>query len=100
MLKLALEDQKKLLERISNAAPAAGFAGASASTPEKQDFTLPSKTLGQVASATPLIPPSAVVPPAVWPLGEMRPSRLPERPPIHAKRFRKVRLPLSSAWAA
>ena len=69
MLKLALEDQKKLLEHLSNAAPAAG-AASSASAPAKQDFTLPVKTLGQVASATPIIPPSSVaatpvVPPSI-----------------------------------
>jgi hypothetical protein len=68
LLKLTLEDQKKLLERITSAAPAAASpGGASASTPDKQDFSLPAKTLGQVASATPIIPPSAAAPAAVPP---------------------------------
>ncbi len=64
MLKLALEDQKKLLEHISNATPAAGApaAGSSSSAQDNQNFTLPSKTLGQVASATPVIPPAAPAP--------------------------------------
>lgn len=84
MLKLTLEDQKKLLERISKAAPAAGTpAGASASTPDQQDFTLPAKTLGQVASATPIIPPSAAVPPAVVPptvVAAQQPATPPTNP--------------------
>jgi hypothetical protein len=46
-LKLALEDQKKLIERSMNAAPPA----------EKRDFALPRpKSLGEVASTTPYIP--------------------------------------------
>ncbi|HTS49331.1 MAG TPA: hypothetical protein VMH05_15370 [Bryobacteraceae bacterium] len=65
MLKLALEDQKKLLEHLSNAAPAAGAptaAGSSSSAQDNQNFTLPSKTLGQVASATPVLPPASPAP--------------------------------------
>ena len=64
MLKLTLEDQKKLLEHISNATPAGGApaAGASSSAQDNQNFTLPSKTLGQVASATPILPPAAPAP--------------------------------------
>ena len=54
-LKLALEDQKKLIERSMNAAPPA----------EKRDFALPRpKTLGEVASTTPYIP-AAPVPTAL-----------------------------------
>ena len=63
MLKLALEDQKKLLEHISTATPAAGApAAGSSSSAQDQNFTLPSKTLGQVASATPVIPPASPAP--------------------------------------
>jgi hypothetical protein len=75
LLKLSLEDQKKLLERIANSVP--GGSDAAAGTPEatapsgsasgSTGFTLPSKSLGQVASATPIIPPSAAPPAAVPP---------------------------------
>ncbi len=47
-LKLTLEEQKKLLDRLS------GTATPQAST--SQDFNVPRKTLGEVASATPVIP--------------------------------------------
>ncbi len=61
MLKLALEDQKKLLEHLS------GASTYQAST--SQDFSVPRKTLGEVASATPIIPstpaPAAPIPPPV-----------------------------------
>ena len=82
MLKLALEDQKKLLERINNSNPLPAVTGTSASTPDKQDFSLPSKTLGQVASTTPIIPPSAVVPPAIVPVSVVaaQPAAAPANP--------------------
>lgn len=55
-LKSALEQQMKLIERVSNGASAAAPASA------KQDFTLPrDKALGEVASTTPYIPPAAPV---------------------------------------
>jgi hypothetical protein len=47
-LKLALEDQRKLIERVTNAAPA---------PPGQDSMALPrNKALGDVASATPIIP--------------------------------------------
>ncbi len=52
-LKLALEDQKKLIERVANAAPV---------QPGQDTFALPrNKALGEVASATPIIPSIAPV---------------------------------------
>jgi hypothetical protein len=56
-LKLALEDQKKLIEQVLK--PAA--------VEEKREFALPrGKTLGEVASTSPIIPAaSAALPPAV-----------------------------------
>jgi hypothetical protein len=61
-LKSALEDQKKMIERVSNTEPAPAR--------EKQDFTLPhAKSLGEVASTTPYIPAAAAVPkPVVAPI--------------------------------
>jgi hypothetical protein len=53
MLKLALEDQKKLLERISGTTTSQAPASQASAS---QDFTVPRKTLGEVASATPVIP--------------------------------------------
>ena len=74
LLKLSLEDQKKLLERLSNSVPAGSAAAASAPATTapagaggSTGFTLPSKSLGQIASATPIIPPSAAAPAAVPP---------------------------------
>jgi len=67
MLRLALEDQKKLIERVTNGAPAQPGSTATAATPASTDFTLPSKTLGQVASATPVIPTAPAAPAAVPP---------------------------------
>ena len=89
MLKLALEDQKKLLEHISNATPAAGApaAGSSSSAQDNQNFTLPSKTLGQVASATPVIPPAAPAPVPVPRSVLAAAQRQPLRPAIPAKRL-------------
>src|SRR5260370_12968900 len=55
-LKLALQDQKKLIERVNNSAPA----------PENRHFALPrNNALGEVASTTPFIPPAPA--PAVAP---------------------------------
>ena len=57
-LKLTLQDQMKMLERVSASAPA--------SAQPKQDFTLPrAKALGEVASTTPYIPAAAAVPKAL-----------------------------------
>jgi len=69
MLKLALEDQKRLIERVTGSTPLQPGMAATAGTQGNQDFTLPSKKLGQVASATPVIPAApaapAVVPPSI-----------------------------------
>ena len=55
-LRLALEDQKKLLERVSTTQTA----------PAQQQFSLPrDKALGDVASTTPFIPSAAPVPKAL-----------------------------------
>jgi len=59
MLRLALEDQKKALERMSTTSVPAP------ASPGGTDFSLPSKTLGQVASATPVIPSAPAVPVAI-----------------------------------
>jgi len=57
-LKLTLQQQMKMLERVSASAPA--------SEQPKQDFTLSrDKALGEVASTTPYIPAAAAVPTAV-----------------------------------
>ena len=54
LLKAALEDQKKMIERVSAAAPAAAPASGA------DEFALPrNKALGEVASASPIIPPAA-----------------------------------------
>lgn len=79
MLRLTLEDQKRLIERISGSAtlqPGSIAAPAAPATPGNQDFTLPSKTLGQVASATPVIP-AAPAAPAVVPPSILNPSQPP-----------------------
>jgi len=80
MLKLALEDQKKLIERVSGGTPLQPGTAAAAGTQGNQDFTLPSKTLGQVASATPVIP-AAPAAPAVVPPSILNPP--PQQPPAN-----------------
>jgi hypothetical protein len=80
MLRLALEDQKKLIERVTNGAPAQPGSTAASATPASTDFTLPSKTLGQVASATPVIPTAPAAPAAVPP-SVLNP---PQQPPAGA----------------
>jgi hypothetical protein len=76
MLRLALEDQKKLIERMNGSATVQPGSMA----PNNQDFTLPSKTLGQVASATPVIPAAPAAPAAVPP-SILNP---PQQPPAGA----------------
>ena len=60
-LRLALEEQKKLIEQGMRA-PAAGTAAEAAA----KDFALPrEKALGEVASTSPVIPPTPVIAPPV-----------------------------------
>lgn len=83
-LKLALEDQKKLLDRVSSSVPATAVqSGAGATdasrTADRPDFSLPSKTLGQVASTTPVIPAATVTPLAV-PTSVLAAAQTPSAP--------------------
>jgi hypothetical protein len=81
LLKSAIDEQKKILERATGTAPAAasGASGsvaapASAANP---DFNLPSKKLGQVASASPVIPPAPPAPIAAIPKSVMNAAQPP-----------------------
>jgi ABC-type transporter Mla subunit MlaD len=91
-LKLALEDQKKLIEQFAKPA----------TVDEKRDFALPrNKALGEVASTTPIIPAAAAALPSAAALpASTRRNRPRARPPIRARRIRKAPLLPSFGWAA
>lgn len=82
MLKLALEDQKKLIERMSGTTPLQPGSTSATGSSSNQDFNLPSKTLGQVASATPVIP-AAPAAPAVVPPSILNPPQPPPGNPTN-----------------
>ena len=81
MLKSAIEEQKKMLERATGTAPALSGSSASSAAPaaaaDNSSFNLPSKTLGQVASASPIIPAVAAAPVAAMPRSVMNAAQPP-----------------------
>jgi len=73
-LKLALEDQKKLIERSMK----------TAANDDKREFALPrDKALGEVASTTPYIPPAPAPAPLAMPVVSARAAQAPTTPPTN-----------------
>ncbi|HXA65230.1 MAG TPA: hypothetical protein VNV82_08765 [Bryobacteraceae bacterium] len=73
-LKLALEDQKKLIERSMK----------TAANDDKREFALPrDKALGEVASTTPYIPPAPAPAPLAMPVVSASAAQAPTTPPTN-----------------